>query len=55
MSEYDVVTLKGHLGFATTHKFYLAVANDLIGRVRTATDQALRQKMVHFGVHPVFD
>jgi len=29
MSEYDVMTLAGHSSFATTHKFYLAVADDL--------------------------
>ena len=27
LSEYDVMTLAGHANFATTHKFYLAVAN----------------------------
>ena len=55
MSEYDVMTLAGHSSFATTHKFYLAVADDLVPRARVATAQGLRQKLVHFGAHPVFD
>jgi len=29
MSEHEVMVLAGHASFATTHKFYLAVANDL--------------------------
>ena len=49
MSEYDVMTLAGHSSFATTHKFYLAVADDLIHRARVATTQGLRQKLVRFG------
>jgi len=55
MSEYDVMTLAGHSTFATTHKFYLAVADDLIHRARVATAQGLRQKLVHFGAHSIFD
>ena len=51
MSEHDVMVLAGHSSFATTHEFYLAVADDLIGRARTATAQGLRQKLVHFGTH----
>ena len=49
MSEYDVMVLAGHASFATTHKFYLAVADDLIHRARAATAQGLRQKLVRFG------
>ena len=49
MSEHDVMVLAGHASFATTHKFYLAVADDLVHRARAATAQGLRQKMVHFG------
>ena len=49
MSEYDVMTLAGHSSFATTHKFYLAVADDLIHRARVATAQGLRQKLVQIG------
>jgi integrase len=49
MSEHDVMVLAGHASFATTHKFYLAVADDLVHRARAATAQGLRQKLVHFG------
>ena len=49
MSEHDVMVLAGHSSFATTHEFYLAVADDLIGRARVATAQGLRQKLVRFG------
>ena len=52
MSEHDVMVLAGHSSFATTHEFYLAVADDLVDRARVATAQGLRQKMVHFGAHP---
>jgi len=52
MSEYDVMVLAGHSSFATTHKFYLAVADDLVDRARVATAQGLRQKLVHFGARP---
>ena len=41
--------LAGHASFATTHEFYLAVADDLVNRARAATEQDLRQKLVHFG------
>ena len=52
MSEYEVMRLAGHSDFATTRKFYLAVADDLVCRARVAIAQGLRQKMVHFGAHP---
>jgi len=54
MSEYDVITLAGHSSFATTHKFHLAVADDLVHRARFATVQGLHQKLVHFGAHTIF-
>ena len=54
MSEYDVMTLAGHSSFATTHKFYLAVADDLIHRARVATAQGLRQKLVQIGADASF-
>ncbi len=53
MSEYEVMRLAGHSDFATTHKFYLAVADDLVDRARVATAQGLRQKLVRFGT-PLF-
>ena len=49
MSEHDVMVLAGHASFATTHEFYLAVADDLIHRARAATVQGLRQKLVQIG------
>ena len=55
MSEHDVMVLAGHSSFATTHEFYLAVADDLIGRARVATAQWLRQKLVRLGTGPIFD
>ena len=39
MSENDVMVLAGHANFATTHEFYLAVANDLVDRARRASAQ----------------
>jgi len=32
INEHDVMVLAGHSSFATTHEFYLAVADNLIGR-----------------------
>ena len=55
MSEHDVMVLAGHASFATTHEFYLAVADDLVHRARIATAQGLRQKLVHFGTRPFRD
>ena len=55
MSEHDVMVLAGHASFATTHKFYLAVADDLVDRARVATAQGLRQKLVRFGTPPTKD
>jgi hypothetical protein len=45
MKEYDVMHLVDHSSFATTHKFYLTVADDLVDRARQATDKALRQNL----------
>jgi len=55
MSEYDVMILAGHSSFATTHKFYLAVADDLIHRARAATAQGLYQKLGRFGTRDILD
>ena len=49
MSEYEVMRLAGHSDFATTHKFYLAVADDLVDRARVAVAKGLRQIMVQNG------
>ena len=55
MSEHDVMVLAGHSNFATTHEFYLAVADDLVDRARVATALGLRQKLVRFGTPPFGD
>ena len=41
LSEHDVMTLAGHSNFETTHKFYLAVADDLMERARKVTLQQI--------------
>jgi integrase len=46
LTEYDVMTLAGHANFATTHKFYLAVADDLIARARKATTHQVSQELL---------
>jgi len=53
MSEHDVMVPAGHSSFATTHRFYLAVADDLIRRARAATAEGMRQKLVRFGTRPL--
>ncbi len=47
MREYDVMNLAGHSSFATTHKFYLAVADDLVDRARNAAEVTLRRDLAH--------
>jgi integrase len=46
LSEYEVMTLAGHANFATTHRFYLAVASDLIDRARKATTHQVSQELL---------
>lgn len=46
LSEYDVMTLAGHANFETTHKFYLAVADDLMERARKATTYQVSQRLL---------
>ncbi|MHC4720012.1 MAG: tyrosine-type recombinase/integrase [Planctomycetota bacterium] len=46
LTEYDVMTLAGHANFATTHKFYLAVADDLVARARNATTHQVSQELL---------
>jgi hypothetical protein len=36
---------------ATTHRFYLAVATDLVSRARRVQADVLRQNLVHFGAN----
>jgi integrase len=47
MSEYDVMKLAGHADFKTTHKFYLAIADDLIDRAREASGAGICQNLAH--------
>ena len=47
LKEYEVMRLAGHSSFSTTHKFYLAVADDLVDRAREATAKALRKNLAH--------
>jgi integrase len=52
MSEHGVMILAGHASFNTTHRFYLAVATDLVDRARVASGQVLCQDLLrtpHFG------
>jgi len=49
LKEYEVMTLAGHADFKTTHKFYLAIADDLKDRARQATARGLCQKLVQIG------
>ena len=46
LSEYDVMTLAGHANFATTHRFYLAVADDLVTRARQAITHQVSQELL---------
>ena len=46
LSEYDVMTLAGHASFAATHRFYLAVADDLVDRARQATTHQASQRLL---------
>ena len=46
LKEYEVMTLAGHANFSTTHRFYLAVANDLIDRAREATTHQVSQELL---------
>jgi len=41
MKEFDVMNLAGHSSFSTTHKFYLAVADDLVDRARRVAAEVL--------------
>jgi integrase len=54
MSEHDVMTLAGHSSFATTHEFYLAVADDLVDRARVASEKSLSQDLAHIWHAPQF-
>lgn len=42
LSEFDVMNMAGHASFQTTHRFYLAIREDLLHRARQASAQALQ-------------
>jgi len=46
LSAYDVMTLAGHSSFETTHRFYLAVADDLMDRAREATNHQVSREFL---------
>jgi integrase len=46
MSEFDVMKLAGHSSFATTHTFYIAVADDLVDRAREVSQKTLASDFV---------
>jgi integrase len=46
MSEHEVMVLAGHASFSTTHRFYLAVADDLVDRARKAVGKVLSQDLL---------
>jgi len=46
LKEYEIMRLAGHATFATTHKYYLRVRDDLIDRAREATARGLCQNLL---------
>jgi len=46
MREYEVMALAGHSNFETTHKFYVAISQDLLDRARGASLQTLNPDFV---------
>jgi integrase len=54
MNEHDVMTLAGHSNFATTHAFYLAVADDLVDRARVAAEQGVGKDLARIWHAPLF-
>lgn len=54
MSENDVMTLAGHASFSTTHKFYLAIADDLLDRARDAAARGFGRNLARIWHAPGF-
>lgn len=46
LKTHDVMALAGHANFETTHKFYLAVADDLISRARDASTHEVSKELL---------
>lgn len=49
ITECDVTKLACHSNFSTTHKYYLAVRDDLIEKAKLATTRGLCKKLMNFG------
>ncbi len=49
MTEFEVMKLAGHANFQTTHKYYLAVKEDLVHKAREVNARGLCKKLVQFG------
>jgi len=45
LSEFEVMKLAGHSDFGTTHRFYLAVADDFLDRARQVTVKTLGKNL----------
>jgi integrase len=52
MNENDVMVLAGHSSFATTHAFYLVVADDLVDRARKAAEVSLNPDLLRICCAP---
>jgi len=53
LREYEVMKLAGHSDFRTTHKYYLAVVDNLKDRAREVIDRGLCKKLVQIGARRV--
>lgn len=47
LSKYDLMTIAGHAKFDTTHQFYLAVEDNLVGRARDAANEGFGEILAH--------
>jgi integrase len=55
LREYEVMRLAGHAKFETTHRFYLAVADDLVDRARQVSDKTVGQNLAHIWHAPYLE
>jgi hypothetical protein len=46
LKEFEIMRLAGHANFATTHRYYLCVRDDLVDRAREATARGLCQNLL---------
>ncbi|MHC4327943.1 MAG: site-specific integrase [Planctomycetota bacterium] len=46
LKEFEIMRLVGHADFATTHRYYLRVRDDLVDRAREATARGLCQNLL---------